>query len=343
MKKKFLVMTVISLLMASFVLFGLDSARSQLKVKIKIATLAPRGTSWWNNFVDAVKEIKKKTEGRVDFKIYPGGIMGSDATIFRKMRMGQLHGASFTAGGIGTVYSDFQVMSLPFLFRNYKEVDYVRSKIDPLISKRLEEKGYIPLAIIDSGFVFLMSNRQIKDVASLKGCKIWIPEGDPIGKALCEEAGVPPIPLPIVDVLTGLQTGLIDTICITPEGAFLLQWFTKVKYLTNLPLLYGYATIVLSKKAFLKIPKDDRPIVREVMKRRMAKLKKSNRDYNEQAKELLKKEGIKFVTLTPSAISNMESLGNKVRDKLIHQEIFSKEIVSTLLNSISQYRKGAKD
>ncbi len=342
MKKDILIICIAALIITSMEIANPDRALSQEKVILKVASLAPGGSDWMKNFNKAIKEIKKKTNGRISIKVYPGGIMGNDATVLRKIRIKQLDGASFTAGGIAMIYPDFQVMSMPFLFSNYKEVDFVRSKIDPLIMKNLETKGYVSLVIIDTGFVYMLSNHPISNLDSLKGHKVWIPEGDPIGNTVFDLAGVPPIPLPIADVLTGLQTGLIDTVSCTPSGTLLLQWYTKIKYLTDLPVLYGYATLVLSKKAYQKIPEKDRQIVRDVIKKKMSALSKSNRKFNKQSLKVLKKHGIKFITMDSKSKTEIEAFGKKVRESLLDQNLFSKEIASTLLNALSEYRKKTK-
>ena len=85
---------------------------------LKIATLSPDGTAWMQELRKGGKEIEERTEGRVKLKFYPGGVMGNDQTILRKIRIGQLQGGAFAGGGLVEVYNDMQVYSLPFLFRS---------------------------------------------------------------------------------------------------------------------------------------------------------------------------------------------------------------------------------
>ncbi len=332
-------MMLIGIISLCIIIFGgLEKGHTQESVTLKIATLAPGSGDWMTKFRQAIKEIKKKTNGRVTVKIYPGGVMGNDATTLRKMRIGQIDGASFTAGGIAEIYPDFQVLSIPLLFRDYKEVDHVRSKIDPIIMKNLEAKGYVPFFIADTGFVYIMSNSPIANIPDLKGLKIWIPEGDPIGRTVFDLAGVPPIPLPLADVLTGLRTGLIDTLSSTPSGALLFQWFSKVKYLTNIPILYAYGSLILSKKGYNKIPEKDKEIVRNTIKNKMTQLSQSIREYNRKSLEILKKKKISFVDVSGKNKSDIEAFGEKVRNKLIEKDIFSKDIVLQIQKILKEYR-----
>lgn len=315
---------------------------SQEQVVLKIATLAPGTGAWIDNFKKAIKEVEERTSGRVTVKIYPGGVMGDDNTVFRKIQIGQLDGASFTAGGISVFYPDFQVLSIPLLFRNFEEIDYVRQTIDPIIMKNLEAKGFIPLFILDTGFAYLLSGKPIENITDLKGLKIWIPEGDPIGRTVFEMAGVPPIPLPMTDVLTALRTGLINTVSNTPAGTLLLQWNTQVKYLTDMPLLYAYGTFVLSKKSYDKIPEQDRQIVRDIIKERMSVVSKSIREYDKRCLPVLKEKGISFISITGKSREEMDVFAEKVRNKLIEDKIFSKEIVDKIIATITEYRAKQK-
>ncbi len=315
---------------------------AQEAIVIKVATVAPGSGDWMTNFRKAIKEVEERTGGRVKVTVYPGGVMGDDATVFRKMQIGQLDGSSFTAGGISAVYPDFQVLSIPLLFRNYEEIDYVRKIIDPIIMKNLEEKGFVSLFIADAGFVYLFSDKPIEYISNLKGQKIWIPEGDPIGRTVFEMAGVPPIPLPMADVLTGLRTGLVNTISNTPSGALLLQWHTQVKYLTDMPLLYAYGTFVLSKKAYDKIPEQDRQIVKDIIKEKMSVISKSIREFDQRSLPVLKERGINFVPITGKSREEMDIFAEKVRNKLLEDKIFTKEIVDKIIASIKEFRAKQK-
>ena len=111
----------------------------------------------------------------------------------------------------------------------------------------------------------------------LKGRKVWMPEGDTISKAIVDAAGLSPVPLAVSDVLTGLQTGLVDTVAAPPVGAVALQWFTKAKYVTDLPVTYVYGTLVLSGKAIERLAPADRSVVREVLSNAIAELDHSAR------------------------------------------------------------------
>src|SRR5512140_312868 len=226
--------SLLSLLLAALLAVPFAPAQA---LTLKIATLAPDGTAWMQELRRGGEEIAKRTEGRVTVKYYPGGSMGSDRVVLRKIRAGQLQGGALTGGAVAEIYPDAQIYSLPMLFRSYDELDYVRSRMDKKMAQGIEERGFITFGFTDGGFAYLMSSSQLQRVDDLKNQKIWVPEGDDISRGMFETLGAPSVPLPLTDVLTGLQTGLITTIGATASGAIALQWHTKVKYLTDMPTM----------------------------------------------------------------------------------------------------------
>ena len=178
--------------LVAFAMIGIasESAAAQLK----IATLAPDGSFWMTEVKKGADEIEKATEGRVKLRVYPGGTMGNDLAVLRKMRIGQLQGGMMTGQSLATVTSDLQLYALPLAFKSYDEVDAVRRKMDDKLVKSLEEKGYISFGIIEGGFAYIMSKEPAKGLADFKGQKAWSPEGDIIADSIYDAAGLSPVP-----------------------------------------------------------------------------------------------------------------------------------------------------
>ncbi len=310
------------------------------KTTLKLATIAPDGTSFVVALREAGKEIEQKTAGRVNFKIYPGGVMGNDAVILRKFRTGQLHGSSFTAGGISQIYKNYQVMSLPLMIRNYQEADAVRAQIEPLLTAKLAEQGFISMGINEIGFAYLLSNKPVTSVEQLRECKMWVPEGDPVSRVVFEEAGVPPVPLPLTDVLTGLNTGLIDTVANSPVGTVALQWFTKVKYLMQVPLIYTYSTFAFSDRAWKQMSAEDQAIVREALTKRFRTMDQDTRRANEQAMATLKKQGVQIVPFDQANWPKMVDIADRSIQKLIAKGNFDPALVQRIRGIVEPMRQG---
>jgi TRAP-type C4-dicarboxylate transport system substrate-binding protein len=325
--------------LAAVLLFaGFMNASAANSKILKIACIAPQGNSGYKAIDDAGKEIEQTTQGRVKIQIYPGGVMGNDAAILRKMKVGQLHGSTFSAGGISEEYRDFQILSLPMLFRNYEEVDHVRPQIFPFLAQNLEARGYIPMAITEVGFAYMMSNTPIRSLGDLVGKKIWIPEADPISDTVFKMMGVPPTPRPISDVLTGLQTGMINTFANSPIGAIALQWYTKVKYMTDAPLVYTYGSVVFSKASLADLSDADRAAVRDIMGRHLTAWDQSTRQENAKALATLKKQGIKMAEVAPADLAAMEEVCRKATQDLVARNMFSADLLKRIQDLLAAYR-----
>lgn len=310
-----------------------------MAVTLKIASAAPDGTAWMEAFRKGGEEVKQRTAGRVEFRFYPGGVMGNDKSVLRKIRVGQLHGGAITGGGLAEIYPDAQIYSLPFIFNSLDEVDYVREKMDPLIMQGLEKEGFVGFGISDGGFAYLMSNQPVQAVDELKPLKVWVPEGDVISHTAFQAVGVHPVSLPLTDVLTGLQTGLIDTVAASAVGAIALQWHTRVKYLTDTPLIYIYGSLVVSNKAFNQLLPQDQAVVREVFGGVMQRLNTQSRQDDRRAREVLQQQGIELVALKHNG-DGWHAVVEKTTKQLTERKVFSQEMLDTLQGHIDAYRAG---
>ncbi len=245
--------------------------------------------------------------------------MGNENAVLRKIRIGQLHGAAFTIGTLAEVYPEAQVYALPLLFNSLEEVDFVRARIDSRLQAGLRERGFESFGMVEGGFAYLLSSKPTRSFDDLKGRKAWVPEGDSIGATILDAAGLSAIPLPTSDVLTGLQTGLVDTVAGPPVGVVALQWFTKVKYLTDLPIIYTCGTLVVSRKALEPVDPADHAVVREVLERVSKQLDASVRADNEQARAALVKQGIEVVELDPASRERWRAVAGEARRRLIEK------------------------
>ena len=290
---------------------------------IKIATLSPDGAMWMQEMRAGAEEIKKRTQGRVKFKFYPGGVMGSDENVLRKMRIGQLQGGAVTTGSLSGVYPDIDIYGLPYLFSSLEQVDYVREKMDQFLLDNLEKKGFVSFGIGEGGFSYMMSDSSLYTVEDVRKQKVWVPGGNKVGEAVFSSAEVSPVTLPISDVLTGLQTGLVNTVITSPIGAIALQWHTRVKYVIDVPLTYITAMLVIDKKAFNKIKKEDQAVVREVMGAAFKRIDSANRRDNLAAQDALKQQGIKYVSLPKDSLDAWYAIGDKAIKKLQKNNSYS--------------------
>ena len=306
--------------------------------RLKIATMVPDGSFWMNQFEAAAEEIESRTDGRVSLRFYPGGTMGSDTAVLRKMRIGQLHGGVLLAGGLATIYQDFDIYSLPLLFRSYDEVDHIRRHMDEKLIAGLAEHGIVAFGISETGFTYLMSAEPTRSFADLRGRKTWTPQDDPIGLAIVQEAGLAPVPLPISDVLTGLQTGLIDTVAAPPVGAIALQWFTKAPYITDLPITYVCGALALTEKSLARLSTGDRGVVSEVLNGSIAALDRKIRADEQAARKALVKQGATYLDPTGETYSEWERIAASATEKLLAERGYDAQLFAEIQQLLTDFR-----
>ena len=160
---------------------------------LKLATIAPEGSSWMKDMRYGARQIEDRTEGRVKLKFYAGGVQGNDKQVLRKMRTGQLHGGAFTSGSMNMFQKDADLFSLAMMFNDHEEVKKVRAELEPIVRDRLEEAGYANFGFAGGGFAYMMSNRPLRSMSDLSGQKVWIPEGDKTSFAALRALGVAPV------------------------------------------------------------------------------------------------------------------------------------------------------
>ena len=307
-------------------------------VTLKIATATPDGTQWMKDMRASAKEIKARTDGRVLIKYYGGGIKGSDAKVLGQIRIRQLQGGAFTPSALAAQYSDLNLYGMPLVFDSEEEVAFVRSRMDARLQQGLEDAGFVNFGFATSGFANIMSSTPIKTLADLEGKRVWVPEGETIGYQSMKAMSLNPVTLPLTDVLTGLQTGLIDIVASPPIVALVLQWHTKVKYVTEVPLLYSFGYMAVDKKAFDKISDTDKAIVREVMTRIYEDFDKINLIENRKAFDSLVKSGIERVEFDAGDFAKVRNLLLQSNLKLGNDGAFSVDLYEEMLRHIDQFR-----
>jgi TRAP-type transport system periplasmic protein len=327
-------------ILACLIILGLflpTFARAQAVV-LKIGTIAPEGSSWVKAFREINKELDQKTNKQVSLRVFPGGILGDEEDMLRKIKVGEIQGALLTGGGLGVIFRDIKILTIPFLFQNYQEVDAVLGRMDSFYQKGLLDNGFKSMGWAEQGFVYLLSKEPIRNAADLKKGKVWIWEDTAMGRAVFKELGVNAIPLPVTDVLMALQTGMVDTVYSSPLAAIAVQWFTKVSYMTDVPLVYSAGAMVLKKSDFEKIAPAQRPIVETAFSRQLTPLKDQLRKENEKAIQVLQGKGIKLISPSARDVKELQALCFKGIATL-GEDQFSKKTLDEVRNFLKTLRK----
>jgi len=314
------------------------------KVTIKFATLAPDGSSWMKIMREFSTEVKKQTSGQVNFKIYPGGIQGDEKDVLRKIRINQLQGAGFTGVGMGEILPEVRILDTPFLFKNFAELDYIINKFDYYFSGKFQKKGFTLIGWAEVGKVYIFTSKKVEKVDDFKNIKMWIWEGDPVAEATFKAFGLNPIPLSVTDVLTSLQTGLIEGVYTSPLACLVLQWFTKLKYVVDVPLTISNGAVLISNRAFKKLNPEQQKILKELGYQYFRRLTLTSRQDNEKSLKNMQQNGIQLLKLsTPENLKHFDQIGEQARLSLTGK-LYDETLLQRIESSLQEFRtSGNKD
>ena len=323
------------LLSLVMMLGGISQGNAQT---LKIATIAPEASDWMQGMRRGAKEISERTDGRVKIKLYGGGVQGSDSQVMRKIRIGQLQGGSFTTAVLMDTYKDIGLYNMPMVFNDQAEVDYVRERLDDRLFRELEDAGFVSFGFASTGFSVILSNEPVDSVDDLKNKKVWVPQNDPISEAALKALGLNPAPLPLSDVFTGLQTRLIEIVPGSPIGALVLQWHTKVDYMTDLPLLYTAGLTAIDKRAFTRLKSADQAIVRDVMTRLYKEYDAKSAIDDSDAKAALVNSGVARVEVDPGDAAELRRIVLASNREMGAAGHFSLDLYDEMLRYVDEYR-----
>ncbi len=333
---------LLGLLLATHLCFFLCSAglaKENAKNTIKIATLAPQGSMSGNLLSELNEKIIAETQNDVGFKIYFGGVQGDAQDVLRKIKFKQLHGAMLPSYGLGQIASDIRVTGLPYIFRNYEEVRYVRDKLEDHMNNALKAKGFVALGWYDIGFVYSFSKVPITSVEIARQQKFWAPEGDPLAKKVYEVIGITPVSLSITDVLTSLSTRLVDAASAPPIAAVGFRWYTKFQYMTEYPSTNVVGALVVDKETFDKISPANQEKVLGLSREYCLKIQAGHQKENAKSIDLLKKSGISIVRNQDDKAYQkfIDETAQKTMDGLVG-ECYSRELLDKTLAYLKEYR-----
>ncbi len=308
--KRTLVATV-----ALFFLFLLDTPA--LAQTIKLGTLAPEGSPWYNIIRDMAETWKESSGGRIKVRIYPGGVAGDVGDMVRKMRVGQLHAATLSGVGLSQIAPEIQALMMPMMLASYEELDYVMDRITPKLEAILEAKGFKVLNWGDAGWVHFFTQTPVVRPEDLKPLRLFVWAGDTATVEAWKDAGYHPVPLAATEIHTGLQSGLINAFSTTPLAALSFQWFGLAKHMTDLkwaPLVGG---TVISMRKWQRIPDDVKPLLLQSAHEAGARILSETRKLGDEAVEAMKKYGLVVHPVPPDVVAHWERSARAAYPKLI--------------------------
>jgi TRAP-type C4-dicarboxylate transport system substrate-binding protein len=286
-----------------------------------MATVAPEQSTWMQVMRECQSELSTATAGAVELRLYPGGVSGDEKDVLRKMRFGQLAAGGFTGFGLGEVVPWVRVLELPFLIETADEAALALAAVQDTLEAAFREKGFEILGWSSVGMVHIFSKEPVANLEQLRRVKMWLWEGDRLALALFKEASVSPIQVALPDVITSLETGLLSAVYSSPLAALALQWFTRVGYMTDLPLAHSVGAVVVTEKFMQQLDDPTRQIVRDVFATHLARLDTLAQRDQEEAVEALLEAGVRTAHVSADQRESFRTLGRNVRETLADELI----------------------
>jgi len=322
---------LIANILTILLILGAQGALAQDYI-LKFGLLGPEGSSWADMAYKFKDIARERTHGKVSIKVYPGGSMGDEPELVQKLRLGQLQAAGLTAMGISKIAPETMVISLPFLFNDYNEIDYVLEKTKKLFSKIFEEKGFVFMGWTEVGFCYIFSQVPLRTFEDLRNVKIWTFRGDMISYEALKSMGFTNIiTLSFLDVLASLEAGILNSFYIPLYPCIGFQWFTAIKYMTDFHVFYTPAGIVVEKKAFEKLPAEYQKMALNEMGALLKELTKMIRKDEISSLQALEAHGIKRIQPSPEFLSSLRE-----RALPIHEKFIGTNYPPSLFNSVKQ-------
>lgn len=315
-----------------------SAAADKPKTVLKIATLAPEGSTWMNLMHELDDRVREATGNEVGFKFYAGGIQGDERLVLRKMRTGQLQGGGFTGNGLGVVAPSLRVLESPFLFETTGEIDTVYAQLGNELEGALTEGGHHLLGWAEVGFVHLFTKKPVRSVEDLRATKMWLWEGDPLAKAFFDEAGVTPVSLAITDVYTSLQTGLIEGVYSSPYAAVVLQWHTQVHAMSEAPITNAIGAVIVTQASWDKVSPDSQKKIHDIAEDVFARLNTSSREDNEKAIVSIREAGIEIVPFPEAEMAVFREIGQRAARRGVG-ELYSQDLLTRVRGVVTAYRE----
>jgi TRAP-type C4-dicarboxylate transport system substrate-binding protein len=309
-----------------------------LAVILKIATLAPEGSSWMKLFHQFQTRVEQRTDGRVRFKFYSGGVQGDERDVIRKMRAGQLSGAAITGIGLAMINPEVRALEAA---RTYQDLDHARDKLDPLLRKTFLDKGYVLMGWGDVGPVQIFSQRPVKSLDDLRQTKLWMPSDDAVTKQIFAALEIRGVPFGVPEVLPALSTGSLDAFFGSPLSTLALQWSAHARYVTSMVIGMATGATVLTKASWDSLTPEDQKIMTEESKTMQGDIIKLIRQDNANALEAMQKKGLVVVPTPPAMVQDMARRTGPVAMKETGN--FGKEFQAEVAKLLEEYKAAHPD
>jgi TRAP-type transport system periplasmic protein len=312
------------------VLLSACTALCAQQIQITVGTSAPEGSPWHQILLKTREDWTRLSGGKYSMRIYASGTQGDEIDMTRKVRIGQLNAVALSGVGLARVEPGVACLAIPLLVDSYEEFDYIRDHMTARLESMIEQKGFVVLQWSDVGWVHFFAKTPARTPDDVRKLKLFTGAGDAEGEKLQKEFGLQVVPLAVNDMLTSLQTNLIQAFDVPPLFALLDQSFGVAKNMIDLKWAPLAGATLLSKKTWDSIPADKRPDFQKAARAAAERSRAQIRKMGDDAVNEMKLRGLQVITLDAATRAKWQAEAEaaypKIRGRLVPADLFDEVI-----------------
>ncbi len=286
------------------------------RVTVKLGTLAPEGSPWHDILLQMKEDWSRLSDGKVTLRIYPSGVLGGETDLIRKMRIGQIQAVAISGPALQRLEPGVACLQIPLMVESYEEFDFIRDRIAPRLESLLVARGFRVLSWGDAGWVHFFTKKPAKTLDDIRKMKLLTAAGDPVVEKLYRDFGFRVVPLPYTEVLTALQTGLIEAVQGPPLYALLEQWFGLAGNMIDIKWTPLVAATVIREQNWQRIPPEWREGMLAAAQAAGARMRREIRKLGDDAVPEMRKRGLNVVTIDDATFAAWRQEADKAYPKL---------------------------
>jgi TRAP-type C4-dicarboxylate transport system substrate-binding protein len=302
---------------------------------IKLATVAPEGTEYYNLLFEMGQRWQQETNGNIQLRIYPNGVVGGERDTIRKMRVGQIQASAMSSIGLAELTDQIQAFTLPMGFKNYDEIDRVKNVMFGDISEGLSQSGFKLLFLVDIGWVYWFSTEEISVPQDLMDSKIYTTGGDYVTVELFKKFGFNAIPVSETDILTSLQTGMINSMQTVPILSLSSGWSALMPNMLDLKWGAFVGAVIVDERVWKKIKPEHQKIMMDIANDIGTKYQKSGREMEKKAIDVMQQYGMKIKTPSDEEIAIWNDFKDEITPEVIDTYL-TEEIYKKVTSAINE-------
>ena len=308
-----------------------------LAITVKLASVAPEQSPWGNALNQLEVEWARISNGQVRLTVYHNAIAGEESDVLRKMRLGALHAGVFTSAGMKQIVPEVFSVSVPFMIRSEAQLDYVMERIRPELEDLFRDNRMHVLSWSRAGWVHFFSKEKVVYPEDLKPQRLASDPNDLELQQAFKIMGYNPIPMPQPELLTSLNSGLVDAFYTAPLVAGGYQWFALAPHMLDLKVAPFLGAIVISDAVWRRIPNNIKDELMAAARRVAAQIDEDVRELEAEAVESMQQYGLEVTEVTPRIEQMWVEDVSRYSDAMLN--VFEPDMTQRIRDILSDFQR----